>query len=153
MPTERTERSRRCVLLIFSLFVLYTENNKFFFRSYADTSSSSRRHRSRSPHSRRDDSYHRHRYGREYERDSRRSGDYNELPRRGSPSHDKGRYDSREIRDNENTSDKALNNKASTKESNGASKPKVPISLEELLQKRESEKQVNERVSMIRICL
>ncbi|CAB5196814.1 putative ATP-dependent RNA helicase DDX23 [Rhizophagus irregularis] len=124
MPTERTERSRR---------------------SYADTSSSSRRHRSRSPHSRRDDSYHRHRYGREYERDSRRSGDYNELPRRGSPSHDKARYDSREIRENENTSDKTLNNKDSTKESNGALKPKVPISLEELLQKRESEKQVNER--------
>ncbi|CAG8634679.1 2246_t:CDS:10, partial [Funneliformis mosseae] len=118
-------------------------------RSYTDTASSSRRHRSRSPHlieRRRDDSYHRHRYGREYERESRKS-DYNEPPRRISPSHDKPRH---EGRDNANEPkiqipDKVPNNQDLTKELNGTAKPKVPISLEELLQKRESEKQVNER--------
>jgi len=123
------------------------------FRSYNDTASSSRRHRSRSPHlgdRRRDDSYHRHRYGREYDRDSRKSGDYSE-PRRSSPNHDKTRHEGRDIvvESKNQISDKVPNDKDSTKESNGTPKPKVPISLEELLQKRESEKQVNERVSVL----
>ncbi|CAI2178172.1 5344_t:CDS:10 [Funneliformis geosporum] len=118
-------------------------------RSYADTASSSRRNRSRSPHlveRRRDDSYHRHRYGREYDRESRKN-EYSEPPRRSSPSHDKPRYEVRNsANDSKNQiSDKITNNKDPTKDLNGTAKPKVPISLEELLQKRESEKQVNER--------
>ncbi|CAG8723228.1 5277_t:CDS:2, partial [Acaulospora morrowiae] len=118
-----------------------------FVRSYPVAPSNSRSHRSGDR--RREEAYHRHRHGRDHDRDGRRSIDYNNEQRRSSPSYDKTMGENRET-ENETQqkmqhSDKPIFEKEAGKETNKTTKPKVPISLEELLQKHETEKQANDR--------
>ncbi|CAG8790088.1 35046_t:CDS:10, partial [Gigaspora margarita] len=111
----------------------------------------SRRYRSRSPHSgdrHREEVNHRHRYSREYEREDRRNTDYIEPSYRSSPRIEKPHYEVRDsgndIQPKSQLSEKHPDSET-VKEPNSNQKPKVPISLEELLQKRETEKQANDR--------
>ncbi|CAG8525787.1 6531_t:CDS:10 [Diversispora eburnea] len=135
-------------------------------RSYSSATPSSRRHRSRSPHNgdrRREETYHRHRYGRDYERDGRdyerdgrdyeRDGrDYErdnrrtDAQRKISPGYDKeGRENGNESHQKIQHSDKPSVEVETGKDNNQPQKPRAPISLDELLQQRETEKQANDR--------
>ncbi|CAG8630843.1 11473_t:CDS:10 [Dentiscutata erythropus] len=118
---------------------------------YTERSRNSRRYRSRSPHSgdrHREEVTHRHRYSREYEREDRRNVEYTEPTYRSSPRNEKPHYEARDSGNDIQPKSQQFEkppDPETIKEPNSNHKPKVPISLEELLQKRETEKQANDR--------
>ncbi|CAG8744136.1 14879_t:CDS:2, partial [Racocetra fulgida] len=91
---------------------------------------------------------HRHRYSREYEREGRRNSEYTEPSYRSSARSEKPHHETRDsgndIQQKSQQPEKPPDSET-VKDSNLNQKPKVPISLEELLQKRETEKQANDR--------